>query len=101
MYLVNDVHALFHHGWGENRLIAQGTNVVHSVVGGRVHLHDVHHGAVINTQTGAALVAGAAIYGMLAVDGLGQYFCAGGFSRAAGPYEQIGVGKPAGAYLAL
>ena len=99
--LVHDVDALFDAGGGEDGLVAQGADVVHAVVGGCVDLYDVHDRAVVNAAAGGALAAGVAVHGVLAVDGLGEYFGAAGLARAARTYEEVGVREPAGGDLGL
>lgn len=99
--LVHDVDALFDAGGGEDGLVAQGADVVHAVVGGCVDLYDVHDRAVVNAAAGGALAAGVAVHGVLAVDGLGEYFGAAGLARAARTYEEVGVREPAEATWAF
>ena len=41
MHLVHDVNPLAHGGGGVHRLVPQGTDLVHAVVGGGVQLHHV------------------------------------------------------------
>ena len=95
MDLVDDIHPVFHAGRGVDRLIPQSADLVHAVVAGRVQLQHVQQASVVYTQTGGAMVAGISIYRMLAVDRLGQNFCAGGLPGATGPGEEVGVREPA------
>ena len=99
--LVDDVHPLFHRRRGVYRLIQDGADVVHAVVGGGVQLQHVQHGAVFNAQTGIAAVAGAAVLRRAAVYRPGQNLRAGGLSRAAGAGKEVRVGQPPGLHLAL
>ena len=99
--LVDDVDPLFDAGGGEDGLVAQGADVVHAVVGGGVYLHNVEHRAVVDAAAGGALTAGVAVYGVLAVHGLGEYLGAAGLARAARAYKEVGMRKAAGGDLGL
>ena len=91
MHLVDDVDAHLHARGGEDRLVAQCADIVDAVVARGVYLDDVHIRAVLDGAAGGALVARAAVNGMLAVDGAGEQLRAGGLARAARPDEEIGV----------
>ena len=99
MHLVDDVHALFHRGRREDRLVAQGAHVVHPVVRGGVKLHHVKHGAVEDAAAGGADPAGVAVDRMLAVDRAGEDARAGGLAGAARADEEIGMAQPPGLHL--
>ena len=101
MDLVHDVHPLADGGGGIHRLVPQGPDLVHTVVGSGVQLQHVQDGAVLDAQAGGAGVAGAAVLGVLAVDRPGEDLGAGGFAGAPGAGEQIGVGQPPRFHLAL
>ena len=60
-----------------------------------------HHNTspVATAALGRTLTAGVSIYRMLTVDSLGQDFGTGGFSRAAGTGEEIGMGRTSFCYL--
>ena len=91
--LVHDVHALFHGGGGVDRLVQNGADVIHLVVGGGVQLQHVQHGAVLDAPAGRTAVAGIAVRRVLTVHRPGQQLGAGGLAGAAGTGEQIGVGQ--------
>ena len=91
VYLVDDIHALFQHRGRVDGLLPQGAGIVHAAVGGSVQLGHVQQRSVVDAPAGGALVAGRAVHGMLAVDGLGQDPGAGGLSGAPGAGEQVGV----------
>jgi len=99
MDFVDDVYALFHMGGGVDSLVPQGADLIDAVVGGGVQLQHVQEAAVFNAEAGGTLAAGVAVLGMLAVDGLGQDFGAGGLAGAAGAGEQVGVGRAALCHL--
>ena len=101
VHLVHNIHPLFHRGGGVYRLVQDGPDVVHPVVGGGVQLQHVQDGAVLNAQAGGAGVAGVAVPGAFAVHRPGQQLGAGGLARPPGAGEQVGVGQPPGRHLAL
>ena len=101
MDLVHDIDTLTDGGRGIDRLVPESTHLIDAVVGGGVQLQNVQNGAVLNAQTGRALVAGVSVHGMLAVDRPGEDLGAGGFARSTGSGEQVCVGQTAGAYLPL
>ena len=92
--LVDDIHPVLHAGGGIDRLVPEGPDLVHAVVGGRVQLQHVQKAAVVDAQAGGALIAGVPIHGMLAVHRLGQDLGAGGLAGAPGAGEEIGVAEP-------
>ena len=99
--LIHDVHTLPHGGGGVHRLVPQGADLVHAVVGGGVQFQHVQNGAVFDAQTGGAPVAGVAIHRSLAVYRPGQDLGTGGLAGAPGASEQIGVGEPVPRHLLL
>ena len=101
VHLVHDVHPLAHGGGGVHRLVPEGADLVHAVVGGGVQLQHVQDGAVLNAQTGGTLVAGVAVHRVLAVHRPGQNLGAGGLAGAPGAGKEVGVGQPPGGHLAL
>ena len=96
MHLVDDINALAHLGRGIDRVVAQAAHVIHAVVRRRIDLQHVHARAGIDAPAGRAAVARIAVDRVLAVDGLGQNFCAGRLARAARAGEQVGVAGLAG-----
>ena len=101
VHLVHDVDPLFHRRGGVYRLVPQGSDLIHAVVGGGVQLQHVQDRPVLNTQAGRALVAGVAIDRALAVHRPGQDLGAGGLSGSPGSGEQIGVAQPSAGHLLL
>ena len=91
MHLVDDIHPFFQHRGGIHRLLPEGADIVHAVVAGGIQLRDVQQTALINAPAGLAPVAGGAVKGGKAVDGLGQDPGAGGLAGAPGAGEEIGV----------
>ena len=101
MDLVHDVHPLPHGGGGVHRLVPQGADLVHAVVGGGVQFQYIQNGAVFNAQAGGALVAGVAVHRSLTVHRPGQDLGAGGLAGAPGAGEEIGVGEAVSRHLLL
>ena len=101
MDLVHNVHPFPHRRWSIYRLIPQGTNLVHAVVGGRIQLQHIQNRAILNAQTGRALVAGIPVDRVLTVDRPGQDFGAGSLACASGTCKQIGVRESSGLHLPL
>lgn len=99
MDLIDDVDPLADIGRGVNGFVPQCTDLIHAVVGSGVQLQYVQKAAAFDSYAGRALAAGISIYRMLTVDSLGQDFGAGGFSRAAGTGEEIGMGRTSFCYL--
>ena len=56
--LVHDVHPLAHRGGGVHRLVPEGADLVHPVVGGGVQLQHVQDGAVLDAQAGGQALQG-------------------------------------------
>ena len=101
MHLVHDVHALADGRRRVSRLVPEGTDLVHPVVGGGVQFQHIQDGAVFNALAGRADVARVAIHRILAVHRPGQDFGAGGLPGPPGAGEQVGVGQPSRRYLAF
>ena len=78
VHLIDDIHALFDGNRGKHRFLAELTDIVNTVIGSRVNLNNVENTAVVNAQTCGALAAGVSVFGVLAVQRLGENFRAGG-----------------------
>ena len=99
VHLVNDEHALFDLCGGIARLIAQVTDIVHTIVGSRIDLGHIEHRAVQYAAARRTLVARVAVHRVLAVDRARQDLGAGGLARAARAGEQVGMAQPPGLEL--
>ena len=99
VHLVDDIYFIPALAGGVGRLIPQAADIVHAVVGGRVHLHHVQDAAVVDTAADGALAAGVAVVGVEAVDRLGKDLGAGGLARAAHACKQVGVANAPGGHL--
>ena len=101
MHLVDDVHPLFQHGGGIDRLLPQGAGVIDAAVGGGVQLRHIQQRTAVDAPAAVALAAGRAVHRMLAVDGLGEDTGAGSLAGAAGAGEKVGVSHAALRHLPL
>ena len=101
MNLVHNIHPLADSRRGIYRLVPQGADLIHAIVGGGVQLQHIQDGTVFDPQAGRALIAGVPIYRMLTVHRPGQDLGAGGLSRSTGTSKKIGMGKPACFHLAF
>ena len=72
VHLVDDVHALFQHRRGIDRLLAQGADVVDAVVRRGVELRNIEQRPLVDPTAGLALVARLTVHRMQAVDRLGE-----------------------------
>ena len=91
VHLVDDVYLILTGTGGVGGFVAQVADIVHAVVGSRVHLHHIEDAAVVDALANFAFAAGVAVDRMQTVDRLGENFCAGGLAGAAHAGEQIGV----------
>ena len=89
MHLVDDIYLIMTGAGGVGCFITQITDIVHAVVGGRVHLHHVQNAAVVDAAADFARTAGVAVVWVQAVDRLGKNFGAGGLAGAAHAGKQI------------
>ena len=101
MHLVDDVHFIFADRRQVGNFVAQVADIVNAVVGGSVHLDDIHDGAGVNTLANFTFAAGIGAGGVQAVDSLGKNFGAGGLAGAARAGEQVGMADTPGCNLVL
>ena len=99
VHLVDDIYLIMTGAGGVGCFITQITDIVHAVVGGRVHLHHVQNAAVVDAAADGALATGVAVVGVEAVDRLGKDLGAGGLARAAHACKQVGVTNAPGGHL--
>ena len=91
--LVDDIHPVLCHRWGEVGLVPQVADVVHPVVAGGVNLHHIQDRAVLNPPADVAHPTGVPPRLVGAVDRFGQDFGTGGFAGSPAAGEQIGMGR--------
>ena len=92
VHLVDDIYLIMTGAGGVGCFITQITDIVHAVVGGRVHLHHVQNAAVVDAPADLALTAGVTVLGMQAVDCLGKDLGTGWSCRCrATPVNTISV----------
>ena len=91
VHLIDDINLIFTGTWRVRRLVAQVADVIHAVVGCRIHLHHIEDAAVVDAPADLALTAGVTALRMQAVDRLGKNFGTGGLARAAHAGKQVSV----------
>ena len=96
MDLVDDVDLELGPRGREVYFLQDRPHVVNAVVGSGVHLDYVKDGTVKDSLAGRALVAGIAVYGMLAVDCPGKDLGDGGLAGAVLAAEKICMRETAG-----
>ena len=94
MYLVDDEYFVTPQLRRDARLLHQGLDVLHGIVGGGIELKDVQGALLIERLARLTGVAGFAIGSrILAIDRLGEDAGASGLSYTPRPAEQIGMGQ--------
>ena len=68
MHLIDDVYLIFAGAGSVSCFVAQVADIVHTVIGSRIHLHHVQNAAVIDALADLTLAAGVSIDRMQAVD---------------------------------
>ena len=101
MDLVNDIDLVLADRGQIRHLVPQVADVVNAVVGGSVHLDDVHDSAGVDTLADLTFAAGVRAGGIQTVDRLGEDLGAGRFAGAAGAGEQIRMADAARCNLVL
>ena len=91
MHLIDDIHLISSLRRTVGYLFPDLTDIVHTVVGSRIHLHHVQNAAVIDALADLTLAAGVSIDRMQAVDCLCKDLGAGGFAGAADAGKQVGM----------
>ncbi len=99
VHLIDDVDLVLADRRQIGYLVAQVADVIHTVVGRGVQLHNIEYGAVRNAAARRTHAAGVAVDWVLAVDRSGKNARAGGLARAARADENIRMRKPPGLYL--
>ena len=99
--LVNDIDLVLADRGQIRHLVPQVADIVNAVVGGSVHLDDVHDSAGVDTLADLTFAAGVRAGGIQTVDRLGEDLGAGRFAGAAGAGEQIRMADAARCDLVL
>ena len=94
MYFVDNIHLILAHRRGKNHFIADITNIVHTVVAGRIDFNNIHIFICTGSQAGFTFPAGFPFFEILAVYRSGKQFGRTGLSRTPGTGKQIGMGNP-------
>ena len=101
MHLIDDIHLISSLRRTVGYLFPDLTDIVHTVVGSRIDLNDVHGSTGCNIFAHGTFPAGTSVYRMLAIDCLCKnlrYCCLSGSSCAT---EQICMSDPVRLYLIL
>ena len=101
VHLVDDVHLVLTGRRGVGGLVPQVADIVHAVVGGRVHLHYIQNTAIVQALADLTLPAGVSVLGMQAVDCLCKDLGTGGLAGAPHSGKQVCVSHPPGSDLVL
>ena len=99
MYLIDNVHLKTALRGPVSHFLTDFTDIVHTVVGGRVDLNDIHGSPCLNGPTGRTFVAGTSIHRMLTIDRFCQNLCHRSLTGTPGTAEKIGVAKAVCAHL--
>ena len=91
MHLVDNVNFIFAFRGRIGHLIPNLTNIVHTVIGGRVDLNNIHGRLGVNSLTHLTFIAWTSVHRMKAIDRFGKNFCHGGLARAPGSTKQVGM----------
>ena len=99
VHLVDDEDLVLAYLRRNARLLHQGLDVLHRIVGGSIQLEDVQGTLLVERLTALALITRLTIgRRVLAVDGFGKDAGTGGLSHTTGSAEQIGMGQFARLY---
>ncbi len=96
MHLVDDKHAVFSLRRRIGNLLNDAADVIHAVVAGCIHLHDIQIRILRNRAAGGTLAARVSVCRVLTVHRLGKNLGNCRFAGPTGSAEQIAVADPAG-----
>ena len=99
MHLVDDVHFIISLCGTVGHLFPDFPDVVHTVVGRRVNLDNIHGRTFVNGPACGTLVAGTPVYRMLTVYRFCQNFGNRGFTGTSGSAEKIRMSDSISFYL--
>jgi len=89
MHFVDDVHTHLNLRGSINCIIAEITNIIHTVIGRCIDLQHIHTGTGINCKTGFAAITGITVLWVLTIYCLSQNFGAAGFTCSPRTGEQV------------
>ena len=101
MHLVDDVDLVFSLRRGIGYLVDDLTDIVHTVVGSRIDLDDIHAGSRRNRLTNTAFPTGAVLCGVFAVHCFRKNFRHRSFTGTSRSGEQIRMADPVRPQLIL
>ena len=91
MHLVDDVYLIPAYRRQIGYLVPQVADIIHAVVGGCVHLDDIHDGAAVDALTDLTGTTGISAGMIQTVHRLGKDLGTGGFAGSPGTGKQIGM----------
>ena len=92
--LIHDINAFADGSGREDGIFPQGTDIVHAVVGSRIHLHDIHGGLFLDSPAGRTLSTGISVYRVFAVNCFGKDLGTGCLSGSPSADKQICMTQP-------
>ena len=101
MHLVDDVDLVFSLRRGIGYLVDDLTDIVHTVVGSRIDLNDIHAGSRRNRLTNTAFPTGAVLCGVFAVHCFRKNLRHRSFTGTSRSGEQIRMADPVRPQLIL
>ena len=84
VYLINDINPVFSVSRREVGFLPQHTDIIHTIVAGGINFHHIHNTAVLNATANGTFPARIAIHRRKTVNGFGQNFGTGRFTRSSG-----------------
>ena len=99
MHFINDVHLVSALRRRVLHLVPNLADIIHTVVGGRINLDDIHRCLTLNCPAHGTLAAGTPVHRMLTVHRPGKYLRHRCLSRSPGTAEQIGMSDAPETYL--
>ena len=94
MHLIDNIDLVPSFCRGIGYLIPYLTNIVHTIIGGRINLYHIHGSACRNRTAGCTFSTGISVYWLLTVYCLCKNLGNGSLSGSSGAAEQISVAYP-------
>ena len=91
MHLIDDIHLIPANRREICHLVTQVADVIHTAVGGSIHLNNIQHGAGVNSLADFTFPARVGFGSIEAVDRFGKDFGAGRLAGTARSGEQVGM----------
>ena len=101
MYLIDNINLIFSFRRRVGHLIHNLSDIVHTIVGGRVNFDHIHAGSRRNGAAAPALPAGSLLGGLFTVYCFGEYLRHRSFSGSAGARKKVRMTDTVGPDLIL